>query len=91
MRPESIAGHQGSLGSGPELDGLKGPSMKEGGQILDFAVVSLHIGSECRRRPARYQKIACESDGRVATARFGYSTLRLRRRVLVGVSPNNLR
>jgi hypothetical protein len=58
MRPESIAGHQGSLGSGPELDGLQGPSMKEGGQILDFAVVSLHIGSECRRRPARYQKIS---------------------------------
>ena len=58
MRPESIAGHQGSLGSGSELDRLKRPSMKEGRQILDFAVVSLHICSECRMRPTRYQKIS---------------------------------
>ena len=53
-----IAGHQGSLGSRSKLDSLHGPSVKEGRQILDFAVVSLHPRSECRRRPARYQKIS---------------------------------
>ena len=58
MRPKRITGHEGSLGSSPELDSFHGPSVKEGGQVLDFAVVRLHPAVNAQGDAARYQEIS---------------------------------
>ena len=66
--------------------------MKKGGQVLDFTVVRLHPTVNAEGDAARYQEISRSGrrsvrNGQIVAVRYS----RLRRRVLIGVSPNNLR